>query len=146
MNKKIMNIAILTIVLIFSFTGCSSEKKYSDLFAKYIEINDNYTNKKITKDNIKDIVGLPFSCYEDGTGNDLNSYIYSINDEELVISTDNDDKLVFIKYNKSNEIELVNSLIEGTLIGEYKPGFTSKFETKDLNTQKKLLDNYINNK
>ena len=49
--------------------------------------------------------------YTSGNENDLNSYIYSVDDEELVISTDNNDKLVFIKYNKLNEIELVNSLI-----------------------------------
>ena len=95
---------------------------------------------------IKEAVYLINDEREEGNENDLNSYIYSVDDEELVISTDNNDKLVFIKYNKLNEIELVNSLIDGTSIGGYKPGFTSKFEIKDLNTQKELLDSYINNR
>ena len=144
--KKIINVAILVLIVIFSSVGCSSDSKYSDLLTKYIEINNDYTNQKITKEIIENIVGLSFSSYEEGNENDLNSYIYSFDDEELVISTDNNDKLVFIKYNKLNEIELVNSLIDGTSIGGYKPGFTSKFEIKDLNTQKELLDSYINNR
>ncbi len=144
--KKIINVAILVLIVIFSSVGCSSDSKYSDLLTKYIEINNDYINQKITKEIMEKIVGLPFSSYEEGNENDLNSYIYSVDDEELVISTDNNDKLVFIKYNKLNEIELVNSLIDGTSIGGYKPGFTSKFEIKDLNTQKELLDSYINNR
>ena len=144
--KKIINVAILVLIVIFSSVGCSSDSKYSDLLTKYIEINNDYINQKITKEIMENIVGLPFSSYEEGNENDLNSYIYSVDDEELVISTDNNDKLVFIKYNKLNEIELVNSLIDGTSIGGYKPGFTSKFEIKDLNTQKELLDSYINNR
>ena len=141
--KKIINVVILVLVVMLSFVGCGSDSKYSDLLTKYIEINDDYINEKITKENIEDIVGLPFSSYEEGNENDLNSYIYIADDEELVISTDNEDKLVFIKYNKLNEIEMVNSLMEGTSIGGYKPGFTSKFEIKDLDIQKKLLDNYM---
>ena len=141
--KKIINVVILVLVVMLSFVGCGSDSKYSDLLTKYIEINNDYTNEKITKGNIEDIVGLPFSSYEEGNENDLNSYIYIADDEELVISTDNEGKLVFIKYNKLNEIEMMNSLIERTSIGGYKPGFTSKFEIKDLDTQKELLDNYM---
>lgn len=143
MSKKIINVVISVLIVMLSVVGCTSDSKYSDLLTKYIEINNDYTNQQITKENIENIVGLPFSSYEEGNENDLNSYTYIVDEEELVISTDNEDKLVFIKYNKSNEIEMVNSLIEGTSIGGYKPGFTSKFEIKDLDTQKKLLDNYM---
>ena len=37
--KKIINVAILVLIVIFSSVGCSSYSKYSDLLTKYIEIN-----------------------------------------------------------------------------------------------------------
>ena len=48
--KKIINVAILVLIVIFSSVGCSSDSKYSDLLTKYIEINNDYTNQKITKE------------------------------------------------------------------------------------------------
>ena len=67
MNKKvknITNIVILVLIVIFSSVGCSSDSKYSDLLTKYIEINNDYINQKITKEIIENIVGLSFSSYE----------------------------------------------------------------------------------
>ena len=40
--KKIINVAILVLIVIFSSVGCSSDSKYSDLLTKYIEINNDY--------------------------------------------------------------------------------------------------------
>ena len=36
--KKIINVAILVLIVIFSSVGCSSDSKYSDLLTKYIDI------------------------------------------------------------------------------------------------------------
>ena len=83
--KKIINVAILVLIVIFSSVGCSSDSKYSDLLTKYIEINNDYINQKITKEIMENIVGLPFSFYEEGNENDLNSYIYIVLMMKLIL-------------------------------------------------------------
>lgn len=147
MRKKIIYIMVLTFIVASSLVGCNSKLNHSELLSKYIEINKDYTEEKLTKNRIQEIIGLDTSIYEEGDENKFNTYTYSINDEELIILTDNKtDELVFIKYNKLNEIDLVNSLREGTDMGGYKPGFTSKFEINTFDNQEDLLNIYLKNK
>lgn len=145
MMKKIVCISLIIFSILL--VGCNHESQYSKLLAKYIKICEQYSNKPLPKNTIEEIIELKTSSYNKGKGEDFNSYIFTSDDEELTILTDNKtDKLAFINYNKVNEVDLSYSTKKDTSIGDSKYGFTSKFNLDTLDKQKYLLNKYLNKK
>lgn len=146
MKKRSLILFLLVIFSIgFIFTGCNKQQDgYSEFMSKYIEISKDYSGKKLTKENIENIINKDIKTFKKGNDNDLNSYTFNMNDEELIISTDfKTDELVFIRYAKLGEIELANVTKEGVDMGGYKPGFTSNLKSNNLNNQINLLNKYF---
>lgn len=145
MKKISLSIVTILIFILLIFIGCS-KVQYTNFQDVYIKIVEEKNNRVFDKNYLEELVGTEVT--EMGKGdkskNDLNSYKFIANDEELLFLTDsNSDELVLIKYEKYSDIKLVYSLKEGTDIGGYKPGFTSEFLSKDFEVQRYQINEYL---
>lgn len=142
MKKKCINLFIFMLVFsLFIVTGCTNKKEYTKFQNAYFEISSKAENKDtFNKDNLEKIVGS-----KSNKAKDINTYIFESNGESLMIGLNDDSKLDIIKYEKNDEITLVNCLVDNTNIGGYTKGYTSKFKVNNLEKQKKEFNTFSSN-
>lgn len=145
--KNKSKILFFIIIFLISITGCSKEVEYTSFQNAYFEISDKAKKNEIfDKSILESIIGEKVTEFKKSEKkDDFNSYIFEENDEDITIALDSDGKLKFIKYEKAEEIILVNNLEPGSNIGGYYEGFTSRYKVKNLESQKEQLKNTLKN-
>ena len=142
MKKKSSNLMFI-FVLAFSLViviGCTNQSKNTKFQNAYFEISSKAENQDtFSKENLEKIVGI-----KSNKAKDINTYIFESNGESLMVGLNDDRKLDIIKYEKNDEITLVNCLVDDTNIGGYTKGYTSKFKLNNLEKQKKEFNNIVN--
>ncbi len=143
--KKIYSNLIFVFVLAFSLViviGWTNQSKNTKFQNAYFEISRKAENQEtFSKENLEKIVGI-----KSNKAKDINTYIFENNGESLMVGLNDDRKLDIIKYEKNDEITLVNCLVDDTNIGGYTKGYTSKFKVNNLEKQKKEFNNIVNKK
>ena len=143
------NLKILLLIIIFSISiaGCSKEVEYTSFQNAYFEISDKAKKNEIfNKNTLESIIGGKVTEFKKSEKeDDFNYYNFEENDEDITIALDSDGKLKFIKYEKAEEIILVNNLEAGSNMGGYYEGFTSRYKVENLESQKEQLKNILRN-
>lgn len=142
MNKKIYLLFTSLIVSTFLIIGCSKKQEYTNFQNAYFKISSSSEkNNSLDKNNLESIIGTKVSEYKQAKNKeDYNTYIFKIDDEELKVCLNADNKLGFIEYKKLGEINLANNLEENSAVGEYATGFTSNMKLDSLEEQQKIFD------
>ncbi|WP_434797485.1 hypothetical protein [Terrisporobacter vanillatitrophus] len=142
MNKKIYLLFTSLIVSTFLIIGCSKNQEYTNFQNAYFKISSSSEkNNSLDKNNLESIIGTKVSEYKQAKNKeDYNTYIFKIDDEELKVCLNADNKLGFIEYKKLGEINLANNLEENSAVGEYATGFTSNMKLDSLEEQQKIFD------
>lgn len=143
MSKRCKQI-VLVFTLVFSIfvlIGCGNTKKDETKFQNaYFEISNKAENKEtFTKESLEKLTGS-----KSHKSNDINTYLFEVDDEFLMVGLNSENKLDIVKYEKSGNITLVNCLVDDTNIGGYTKGFTSNFKVDKLEDQKKVFNNILN--
>ncbi|MEF3400245.1 hypothetical protein V4R14_05560 [Listeria monocytogenes] len=143
MNKKFKQIILIfTLALsMFSFIGCQNKEKNISKFQNaYFEISSKAENKEtFSKESLEKLIGS-----KSHKAKDINTYLFDVNDESLMVGLNSENKLDIVKYEKSGKVTLVNCLVDDTNIGGYTKGFTSDFKVDSLDNQKKAFENILN--
>ncbi|WP_419726312.1 hypothetical protein [Terrisporobacter petrolearius] len=142
MNKKIYLLFTSLIISTFLIIGCSKKQEYTSFQNAYFKISSSSEkNNSLDKNNLESIIGTKVSEYKKAKNKeDYNTYIFKIDDEELKVCLNADNKLGFIEYKKLGEITLANNLEENSAVGEYATGFTSNMKLDSLEEQQKIFD------
>lgn len=142
MNKKIYLLFTSLIISTFLIIGCSKKQEYTNFQNAYFKISSSSEkNNSLDKNNLESIIGTKVSEYKQAKNKeDYNTYIFKIDDEELKVCLNADNKLGFIEYKKLGEITLANNLEENSAVGEYATGFTSNMKLDSLEEQQKIFD------
>ncbi|SFJ59174.1 hypothetical protein SAMN02910355_3226 [Terrisporobacter glycolicus] len=142
MNKKIYLLFTSLIISTFLIIGCSKKQEYTSFQNAYFKISSSSEkNNSLDKNNLESIIGTKVSEYKKAKNKeDYNAYIFKIDDEELKVCLNADNKLGFIEYKKLGEITLANNLEENSAVGEYATGFTSNMKLDSLEEQQKIFD------
>lgn len=142
MNKKIYLLFTSLIISTFLIIGCSKKQEYTNFQNAYFKISSSSEkNNSLDKNNLESIIGTKVSEYKQAKNKeDYNTYIFKIDDEELKVCLNADNKLGFIEYKKLGEINLANNLEENSAVGEYATGFTSNMKLDSLEEQQKIFD------
>lgn len=142
MNKKIYLLFTSLIISTFLIIGCSKKQEYTSFQSAYFKISSSSEkNNSLDKNNLESIIGTKVSEYKKAKNKeDYNAYIFKIDDEELKVCLNADNKLGFIEYKKLGEITLANNLEENSAVGEYATGFTSNMKLDSLEEQQKIFD------
>lgn len=142
MNKKIYLLFTSLIISTFLIIGCGKKQEYTSFQNAYFKISSSSEkNNSLDKNNLESIIGTKVSEYKKAKNKeDYNAYIFKIDDEELKVCLNADNKLGFIEYKKLGEITLANNLEENSAVGEYATGFTSNMKLDSLEEQQKIFD------
>ncbi|MCC3865087.1 hypothetical protein K0040_12470 [Terrisporobacter petrolearius] len=142
MNKKIYLLFTSLIISTFLIIGCSKKQESTNFQNAYFKISSSSEkNNSLNKNNLESIIGTKVSEYKKAKNKeDYNAYIFKIDDEELKVCLNADNKLGFIEYKKLGEITLANNLEENSAVGEYATGFTSNMKLDSLEEQQKIFD------
>ncbi|RDY22647.1 hypothetical protein CHF27_012295 [Romboutsia maritimum] len=145
-NRKVLLILLTISFLGFIFSGCDKKVEYTTLQTKYIDICEkSKSSKSFTKKNLEELIGIKVSEEVKGKDKDSNAYTFKIDNEKLLIYTDNNnDELLFIQYNNLIGLELTYSLKTDMNFGEYY-GFTGKYNSESFENQKNQLNLYLKN-